>query len=200
MPNKILYSLSFLGLMMKNIFYSILFYFNFICNKIENNLPFFFWESKDLFSNIGDTFKNYIFFSKMHPFSVWWWRIHFILCFFFVIKLQVIFPPPFFLACCGSKHDSSRRVLYACDRQDEERTTTSNPLDNDANHDDNDDNDDDDDGDNDLSNGEDKKENAGDVGPGEEDLEAVASLLASRLHVADRRWEAGLRDRCVIFP
>ncbi len=34
---------------------------------------------------------------------------------------------------------------------------------------------------------------------GEEDLEAVASLLASRLHIADRRWEAGLRDRCAVF-
>ncbi len=111
-----------------------------------------------------------------------------------------------FLACCGSTHDSSRRVLYACEPKEEERTT-SNPLDNDANNDDHNDdndddndttNDDDDDGDNDLSNGEDKKENAG-VVAGEEDLEAVASLLASRLRIADRRWEAGLRDRCAVF-
>jgi hypothetical protein len=116
--------------------------------------------------------------------------------------LKVIFTP--FLACCGSKHDSSRRVLYACEPKEEEKTT-SNPLDNDANNDDhNDDNDndnddnDDDDGDNDLSSGEDKKENAG-VVAGEEDLEAVASLLATRLRVADRRWEACLRDRCAVF-
>ncbi len=110
-----------------------------------------------------------------------------------------VIPPPPFLACCGSKHDTSRRVLYACDRQDEGERTTSNPLDNDANRDDNDDNDDDD-GDNDPVNGEDKREKAGDV-PGEEDLEAVASLLASaRLHnMADRRWTAGLRDRCAVF-
>jgi acyl-coenzyme A synthetase/AMP-(fatty) acid ligase len=114
-------------------------------------------------------------------------------------KIESNFPPPFFLACCGSKHDTSRRVLYACDRQDEERTTTSSPLDNDANRDDDNDDNDDDDGNNDPGNVEDKKENAGVVVPGEEDLEAVASLLASRLHVADRRWAAGPRDRCAVF-
>jgi hypothetical protein len=123
---------------------------------------------------------------------------YFIFIFICNKKMKVIFPSVF-LACCGSRHDTSRRVLYACEPKEEERTTL-NPLDNDANRDDNDDNDDDD-GDNGPGNEDDgKREKAGEgVVPGEEDLEAVASLLASRLHVADRRWEAGPRDRCAVF-
>jgi len=92
-------------------------------------------------------------------------------------------PLYFCAACCGINHDTPRTVLYVCEKK-EEKESTSSLID---------DNEDGDDDANGVHNGE-KGEDAG-----EEDLEAVASLLASRLHLGDGCWAAGLRDRCVVF-